>query len=92
MKVRYVISKQRRLILTTAAGCVTFDDIRGNQDRLLADPDFEASFDQVIDMTTATKFDISADDARVLAKRRIFSPESRRAFVATGAISSGSGA
>ena len=92
MKVRYVISKQRGLILTTAAGCVTFDDIRANQDRLLADPDFEASFDQLIDMTTATKFDISADDARVLAKRRIFSPESRRAFVATGAISSGSGA
>ena len=60
-----------------------FDDIRGHQDRLLANPDFEASFDQLIDTTPATKFDISADEVRILAQRRIVSPKSRRAFVAT---------
>jgi hypothetical protein len=49
---------------------------------LLADPDFEASFDQLIDTSAVTKIDISADEARVLAERRIVSPESRRAFVA----------
>jgi hypothetical protein len=71
------------LIVTTAEGRVTFDDIRAHQARLPADPDFDASFDQLIDMTAATKFEISADQARILAKRRILSPESRRAFVAT---------
>ena len=60
-----------------------FDDVRGHQDRLLADPDFDPSFDQLIDGTAATKFEISADEARTLAKRRILSPKSRRAFVAT---------
>jgi len=83
LKVRYSIDKHRRLIVTTAEGCVTFDDVRGHQDRLLVDPDFDASFDQLIDTTSATRFDISAHEARVLAERRIVSPESRRAFVAT---------
>jgi len=83
VNVRYSIDKQRRLILTTADGRVTFDDIIGHQTRLLADFDFDASFDQLIDMTAVTKFEISADQARTLARRCIFSPESRRAFVAT---------
>jgi hypothetical protein len=82
-KVRYSIDKHRRLIVTTAEGCVMFDDVRGHQDRLLVDPDFDASFDQLIDTTPVTEFDISADEARILASRRIVSPESRRAFVAT---------
>ena len=83
MKVRYSIDKQQRLILTTAEGIVMFDDIKGHQDRLLADPDFDATFDQLIDATAAAKIGISTAEARVLAERRIVSPESRRAFVAT---------
>jgi hypothetical protein len=71
------------LIVTTAEGGVMFDDVRDHQDRLLVDPDFDANFDQLIDTTRATRFDISADEARILGSRRIVSPESRRAFVAT---------
>jgi hypothetical protein len=70
------------LILSTAEGLVTFDEVRDHQDRLLADPDFDASFDQLIDMTAATKLKISAAEARILAMRHILSPKSRRAFVA----------
>jgi hypothetical protein len=83
LKVRYSIDKHRRLIVTTAEGWLMFDDIKGHQDRLLVDPDFDASFDQLIDMTGVTTLDISAQEARFLAERRIFSPESRRVFVAT---------
>jgi hypothetical protein len=83
MKIRYSIDKERRLVLTTAEGFVTFDDVRGHQDRLLTDPDFDSTFDQLIDMTSATKVEISADGARMIAHRRIFSPKSRRAIVAT---------
>ena len=60
-----------------------FDAVKGHQDRLLADPDFDANFDQLIDMTSVTTIDISGDEARILAHRRIVSPKSRRAFVAT---------
>jgi len=83
MTVRYFIDKERQLVLTTAEGCVMFDDVKGHQDRLLADPDFDANFDQLIDMTNATKVDISGDQARTLAHRRIVSAKSRRAFIAT---------
>jgi hypothetical protein len=82
MKVKYFIDKQRRLIRTTAEESIRFDDIRSHQDRLLADPDFDVSFDQLIDTTPAMKFDLSPDEARIIAERRIVSPKSRRAFVA----------
>ena len=83
LKVTYSIDKHRRLIVTTAEGFVTFHDARDHQNRLLAEPDFDLSFDQLIDTTAAANIDISAAEARVLAERRIVSPESRRAFVAT---------
>lgn len=37
----------------------------------------------MIDVTTARRFDMSADEARDVANRRIFSSASRRAFVAS---------
>jgi hypothetical protein len=82
MQVKYSIDKERRLILTTAEGRVVFDDIKGHQDRLLADPDFNSSFDQLINTIPAMEIDISEDEARILAERPIVSPQSRRAFVA----------
>ena len=91
MKISYSIDQQRRLILTTAKGRVTFEDIRGHQDRMLADPDFDASFDQLIDTTTATRFDISPKEALILSERRMFSPTSRRAFVAADSQTFGLG-
>ena len=59
-----------------------FDDISDHQDRLLADPDFDLSLDQLIDTTPVKQFDLSAEEARILAARPIVSPDSRRAFVA----------
>ena len=82
MKVRSSIDKQRRLITTTVEGSIIFDDLKGHQDRLFADPDFDVSFDQLIDTTAAAKIDLSADEARILAERRIVSPVARRAIVA----------
>ncbi len=71
MKVRSSIDKQRRLITTTVEGSVIFDDLKGHQDRLFADPDFDVSFDQLIDTTAAAKIDVSAAEVRVLAERRV---------------------
>jgi hypothetical protein len=83
LPVRYVIDKEHRLILTVGEGSVTASEIRNHQDRLLSDPDFDAAFNQLIDVTTATRFDMSVDEAREIARRPITSPSSRRAFVAT---------
>jgi len=40
MNVTYSIDKPQRLIITTAEGCVGFEDVKDHEDRLLADPDF----------------------------------------------------
>jgi hypothetical protein len=83
VKVTHSIDKPRRWIITRAEGCVAFDDIRDHQDRLLADPNFDPTFDQLIDTTPAIVVDITPDEARILAARPIVSPSSCRAFVAT---------
>ena len=70
------------LIITTAEGNVKFEDIKAHQDRLLADPDFDENFDQLIDTSGITKIDLSVREVKILAERRVVSPESRRAIVA----------
>jgi len=80
--VRYAIDKNQRLILTIGEGSVTASEITNHQDRLLSDPDFDATFNQLIDVTTATKFDMSVDEAKQIALRAIVSTKSKRAFVA----------
>ena len=83
MSLKYSMDKSQRLIVTVVERVVRFGDIRDHQNRLLADSDFDATFDQLIDMTPITRFELSADQARTLATRAVVSPDSRRAFVAT---------
>jgi hypothetical protein len=83
LPVRHVIDKEHRLVLTIGEGCMTFDETKRHQDTLLSDPDFDPKFDQLIDVTTATRFELSPDEAKELANRPIVSPTSRRAFVAS---------
>jgi len=83
MPVSYKIDKKRRLIVTWGEGCVTFAEVRDHQDRLLNEPDFDETFNQLVDATRVTKLDVSAEEARVIASRQIVASTSRRAFVAT---------
>ena len=80
---KHRIERNQKLIVSTAEGFVTFAEIKDRQDRLLSDPDFNADFDQLIDVTTATDVAITAAEARNIAERQIVSKESLRAFVAT---------
>lgn len=82
MPVRSVIHKKLRLVVTTEEGCVTFADMRANQDRLLSDPEFDPEFNQLSDATQATDSDLSTDNTRTLFKRKVFSTTARRAVVA----------
>lgn len=83
MPVHYKIDVKRRLIVTTGEGRITFGEIKSHQDLLLSDPAFDAKFDQLIDVTTATSFDLSVNEAKAIARRPIVYPTSRRAFVAS---------
>ena len=81
MPCRYVIDKERRLVISTGWDRVTFSEIKVHQDQLLSDPDFSPEFDQLADGTAVTALDLSIDEAKEVARRKLFSPTSKRAFV-----------
>ena len=91
MPVRYIIDKERRLVISIGSDRVTWADVKAHQDRLLSDPDFNPEFNQFMDGTSVTNFDLSADEIRTAASRKIFSPTSRRAFVGTSTFMYGMG-
>lgn len=83
MPCRYVIDKQRQLVLSSAWDRVTFAEIKAHQDQLMNDPDFDPAFNQLVDATRVTVLDATVKDTKRIAGRAIFSSASRRAFVAT---------
>jgi len=81
MPASYVIDNRRRLVVTTASGCVTFAETKAHQDQLLNDPDFQPDLNQLVDCTAVTELKLSSEEARAIVERKLFSPASRRAFV-----------
>jgi hypothetical protein len=79
---RYSIDKERRLVICTGWGRLTFADMRAQQDELTGSPDFDPTFHQLVDVTGVTVLDLSVEEAKAIAKRGIYSPTSRRAVVA----------
>jgi hypothetical protein len=91
MPVFYKIDKGQRLVMTTASGVVTRAEAEAHQEQLLNDPDFDPSFSQLIDVTQVTKLEASREDIRALSQRNVFSPNSRRAWVASSDLLYGIG-
>lgn len=85
----YQIDAERHLVITTASGVVTAEEILDHQRRLVNDPAFDPHFSQLLDLTQATRTDIHADHVRAFAAKSIFAPGSRRAFVAGGPVAFG---
>jgi len=83
MPCSYAIYKERRLVITKVWDRVTFSEIRSHQEQFRNDPDFDPQFNLLIDATAATALDVSTDEARTIASQGLFSPVSRRAFVAS---------
>jgi hypothetical protein len=77
----YKIDKDRRLVMSTGSGVFKKDEVLSHQGELLADPDFNPNYSQLVDFTRVTKFDLSAADVRILAERDVFAPDARRAFI-----------
>jgi hypothetical protein len=82
MPFSYVVHKNLHLVISTGRDCVSWDEIRACQDQTHVDPDFDAEFDQIVDLRFVTRFIMTPEQASVLARRRIFSPTSKRAFIA----------
>jgi hypothetical protein len=85
----YQIDAERHLVLTTASGVVTAEEILDHQKRLVNDPAFDPHFSQLVDLTQATRTDVHAHHVRAFAAKSVFTRDSRRAFVAGGPVAFG---
>lgn len=83
MPASYHIDKARRLVVSTASGLLTADDLSLHQRKLLGDPDFDPSCSQIFDCSAVSGIDFDAEDIGALAVRTIFSPHSHRSVVVT---------
>lgn len=89
MTAYYKIDKQRRLVLSSGWGVLTKADLVTHMEQLLNDPDFDPKFSQLADFSQVSSFDLTGDDVRALASKTVFSPQSRRAFIASGDLAFG---
>lgn len=83
MPARYVIHTEHHLVISTGWDRVSSAEIVAHRDQLHKDPDFNPAFDQLVDGRAVTGLDVSMKEARTIASRTLFSPSSKRAFVAS---------
>lgn len=81
MPASYRIDTSRRLVVTSATGVVSEDDLTGHQQRLRRDPGFDPSFDQILDFRNVTEMPISGESVRQYVARSPWGDGARRAFV-----------
>jgi len=68
-------------VVGSAWGEITVGDVTGYQDKLLADPEFSPEFDQLMDGTGIMGWHLTIQEAEAATRRRLFSPDSKRAYV-----------
>ena len=89
MAASYRIDRELRTVFSQATGLLTDKDLSLHQADLLADPSFDASFDQLWDLRAITDTTVTQRALRQLASSRSYTPESRRAIVAPHDLSFG---
>lgn len=82
MPISYQIDRKRRLVISRPHGVVRDADMISHQEALAADPDFDPTFDQLIEPDGVTAFEASTATYRRLASSSPFRAGSRRAVVA----------
>ena len=82
MALNYRLEKNRRLVLITGFGVIGPDEIVANRKALLSDPEFDRTFDALVDFTQV-QTSLNSDALRTLSREPLFSRASRIAVVAT---------
>ena len=82
MPASYRIDKSLGLVFTKGEGVLTGQDIRTHELRLREDPDFDPSYNQLIDLRDVIEFAASTEEMRTISTYHISNEKSRRAIVA----------
>lgn len=83
MALNYRFERNRRLVLITGFGVIGPAEIVANREALLSDPDFDRSFDALVDFTRVPETSLNLDALRTLSREPLFSGASRIAVVTT---------
>ena len=70
------------VVFSTCQDVVTHKDILAQVERFKTDPAFQPSFNHLVDMRGATRFDISSEGIRLVSMHSAFNEKSHRAIVA----------
>jgi hypothetical protein len=89
MPADYRIDVSIRRVFSAGAGHLSHEDLTGHMNRLARDPQFDPSFSQLLDFREVKTTDLNADRIMAVSETRIFSKESKRAFVAPEAYQFG---
>jgi len=83
MPVENKIIVEKRLIITRMFGDIDYADVISVNQSLMASPDFDPTYHQLVDLTGVGKINVSADVLRNFARAQVtFHKESRCAVVA----------
>lgn len=80
---KYLIDVERKLVISQAWGALTNDDVREHYEALRADPLFDPTYRQLVDMTGITEDLVDINTKRQASQNQIFAPGVRRAWVAS---------
>jgi hypothetical protein len=81
MPADFQIDVNRGLVRSKATGVLSLPSILDHMDRLVKHPDFRPEFNQIFDFREVSRPALSFEDVTQLAERKVFSPQSQRAFV-----------
>jgi hypothetical protein len=79
----YSIDIERRLVVSRAWGTMTDDDVREHARLLRADPLFDPTFRQLVDMCGITEDHVDTGTKQQASYDQLFTPGVRRAWVAS---------
>jgi hypothetical protein len=85
----YVIDREKKLVISASTGMFTSADADEHQKALLADPDFDPDFSQLMDFSAVTQIPLDSGTIARLADRKVFSARSRRAIVVPSTLGYG---
>lgn len=89
MPAKYQIDVERKLVISQAWGVVTDDDVREHNRALRADPLFDPTYRQLIEMSGITKDLVDIETKREVSENQFFAPGVRRAWVSSDDFSFG---
>ena len=81
MAEEYHIDRAQGIIWSRCWGVLSDEDIATQQARLRTDPNFDPTLSQLVDCREVTDVTLSVGTVKRLGQSKLFSPESKRAYI-----------